>query len=315
MTGRRVTLPDEIRRVYTTAPPVGLVVYALAPTTLLGWNFPPFLPLPGDAEALVAPAARGLPVFGNMMGHGQQTNMEQVIALKPDLAVAWSNPLLDGAALEKRFAEAKIPLVVLKLDSLEDYPRAFELMGEVLGDPARGAELAAYVRGALDRLDALARRLPERRVKVYYAESADGLATDCDSSIHSEAIRRAGGDNIHRCRQAQLVGMERVSLEEIAAAAPDLIVAQERAFGEAAAAPRWRAVRAAAEGHVLFVPRAPFNWIDRPPGFMQALGTQWLANAFYPDLYPLDVEAEARRFYKLFLHVDIDGARAARLLQ
>ena len=295
MTGRRVVLPERVERVYATAPPVALVVYAVDPSALLGWNFPPYLPRPDDKARFIAPAAQNLPVIGNMMGHGQQTGLEALLALKPDVVVAWANTFIEGAPLEKRFADAGVPLVLMKIDTLADYPRAFALMGEILNAPTRAAELADYVSEALVRLDAHVAALKPPRVKVYYAESPDGLATDCDMSIHAEAIRRAGGDNVYRCRQAELVGLEHVSIEEIIVWAPDVIVTADEAFaGRAAADPRWRAVKAAADGAIVRIPRVPFNWIDRPPGYMQALGAQFLAHRFYPDAYPLDVRAETK---------------------
>ncbi|VTZ28080.1 ABC transporter substrate-binding protein [Methylocella tundrae] len=315
MTGRRVVLPERVERVYATAPPVALVVYAVDPKTLLGWNFPPYLPRPGDRARFIAPDARDLPVLGNMMGHGQQTGLEALLALKPDIVVGWANTFLEGAPLEKRFAEAGVPLVLMKIDTLADYPKAFALMGEILSAPARAGALAGYVSAALARLDAHVAALKPPRVKVYYAESPDGLATDCDLSIHAEAIRRAGGENVYHCKQAELVGLEHVSLEEIISWAPDVIVTAEEAFaGRAAADPRWRAVKAAGDGGIVRVPRLPFNWIDRPPGYMQALGAQFLAHRFYPDAFPLDVRDETKKFYGLFFNVDLDDADLDRLL-
>ena len=56
------------------------------------------------------------------------------------------------------------------------------------------------------------------------------------------------------------------------------------------------------------------NWVDRPPSFMRALGIQWLANALYPKQFPLDLEAETRRFYRLFFGVDLSDAQLVALL-
>ncbi len=316
MVGRHVILPDKVTRIFSTAPPTTLVVYAMNPESLIGWNFAPDAPKDERAKFL-HPSTIDLPVLGNMMGHGQQANLEEVLAAKPDLVVAWANSFLETAPIAQRFAKAGVPVIFLKLEELTDYAAAFTLMGEVLDLPQRGRDLGAYVTSALARVQAAVEQVPAAdRVRVYYAESPDGLLTDCDQSIHAEAIRRAGGVNVYHCAQGELVGMERISLEQVVQFAPDFIVAQELSFARGVVDdPRWRNVKAAAAANVRVVPRIPFNWVDRPPGYMQALGVQWLANWFYPKAFPIDIQAEAKRFYRLFLNVDLSDADVARLLQ
>jgi iron complex transport system substrate-binding protein len=316
MLGRRVTLPDTITRVYSTAPPTTLIVYAMKPETLIGWNFAHGLS-EKDAGTFLDVHTVSLPVLGNMMGHGQQADLEEILAMKPDLVVAWTNAFLDSQIINRRFAKSGIPVVFLRLEELPDYAAAFVLMGDVLNEPERGALLAGYVRRSLERVQAVVEGIrPFERVWVYYAESPDGLATDCDRSLHTEAIRRAGGANVYRCNQGTLVGMEKVTLEQVVHFAPDFILALDPGFARSIAGdPRWRNVEAVAAGRVRVVPRLPFNWVDRPPSFMQALGIQWLANLLYPKLLPIDIAAETRHFYKLFLNVDLTDADVARLLQ
>ena len=112
------------------------------------------------------------------------------------------------------------------------------------------------------------------------------------------------------------MGMEKISLEEIIARQPTLIVALDPNFKAfSAQAPEWRNVKAAAEGRVYTVPKIPFNWLDRPPSFMRVLGAQWLANIFYPQALPLDINAETKKFFKLFFGVELTDADVAQLLR
>lgn len=316
MVGRHIILPDRVAKIFSTAPPTTLVVYAMKPESLIGWNFAPDVPK-DDAAKYLAPGAANLPIFGNMMGHGQQANLEEVLAAKPDLVVAWTNSFLDTVPIAQRFAKSGLPVIFLKLEDLSDYAAAFALLGEVLDEAQRGRDLGAYVTSALARVHAAVDPIPPaERARVYYAESPDGLATDCDQSIHAEAIRQAGGVNVYHCAQGELVGMERISLEQVVQFAPDFILAQDASFARGAADdPRWRKVKAAAARNLRAVPRIPFNWVDRPPGYMEALGVQWLANWFYPQAFPIDIKAEAKRFYRLFLNVDLSDADVDRLLQ
>lgn len=316
MLGRRVTLPDTITRVYSTAPPTTLVVYAMKPESLIGWNFAHGLS-EKDAGTFLDVHTVSLPVLGNMMGHGQQADLEEILAMKPDVVIAWANAFLDSTGIAHRFAKSNIPVVFLELEELPDYATAFNLMGKILNQPGRGESLSGYITRTIERVEAAVRGIqPFERVWVYYAESPDGLTTDCDKSLHTEAIRRAGGANVYRCKQGALIGMEKVTLEQVVQFAPDFILALDPGFAKGVEGdPRWRNVKAVAAGKVRAVPRLPFNWVDRPPSFMQALGIQWLANLLYPQAFQCDLEAETKHFYKLFLNVDLTDADVARLLR
>jgi iron complex transport system substrate-binding protein len=128
-------------------------------------------------------------------------------------------------------------------------------------------------------------------------------------------MRLAGGENIDQCEQSNHVGMERISLEQVIAAKPSLILALDPHFKDmVATAPEWRHVAAAAQGRIAIIPRLPFNWLDRPPSFMRALGVLWLANLFYPEQFPIDIKAETRNFYKTFFHVDLKDEDVERIL-
>ncbi|PPQ40473.1 hypothetical protein SAMN06265338_102217 [Rhodoblastus acidophilus] len=126
----------------------------------------------------------------------------------------------------------------------------------------------------------------------------------------------AGGENVHHCQQSNHGGGEAGSLEQVIAYKPDFILAQDRQFvASALEQPVWRNVPAISAHAIAFAPRLPFNWGDRPPSFMRAIGVQWLANLLYPELFPLDLRAETKRFYKLFLNVDLSDANLDDILR
>ncbi len=315
MAGRKVTLPDAIARPFGAAPPLTALLYALAPETVRALNMP-FTP---GSEAYLLPGVADLPVLGSAMGHGKQINPEALLALRPDVALAWKNQNSDLAmdGIEAPFRKAGVPVVYIKLDTLADWPPAFEFVGRLLGREARGKALADYIRQAMARVDKAVAGIPAgQRVTVYYAETPDGLATDCHQSFHAEAIELAGGYNVHRCVLKTMVGQERVDMERVLLWNPRFIVAQDPLFiARAASDARWSRIAAFKAGHVLDVPRKPMNWLDRPPSFMRALGIQWLAAAFYPDRYVQDMRAETRAFYRLFFGVELGEPELSALLK
>jgi len=97
---------------------------------------------------------------------------------------------------------------------------------------------------------------------------------------------------------------------------PDVVLAFSRKFhhrvteGDSA----WAMVRAVDEGRVHFIPRTPFSWFDRPPSFMRLIGLQWLTHTLYPERYPIDLQAEIREFYRLFLNVELSDQDLTHIL-
>ncbi len=308
MMGRTLAVPDKIERPFGAAPPLTALIYAIDPDLVQALNMP-FSPKSGR---FLDPRVRALPVVGSAMGHGRQVNPETLLTLKPDLAIAWQNSFSDlpPESIEAPFNKAGIPVIYVKLDTLADWPPAFEFVGRLLGREARGHELAQYIRSAMTKVATLVAPIPSvQRPKVYYAESPDGLATDCDTSFHAEPIALAGGDNVYHCRLRTMVGMERVDMERVTLWDPQVIVVQDAHFlSTATNDPRWQRIAAFRSGRILDVPRLPMNWLDRPPSFMRALGIQWLAQALYPNRIDLDLRAETRHFFRLFFQVELTDA-------
>jgi iron complex transport system substrate-binding protein len=301
MAGRKVVVPDRINRVFGSAPPLNVLLNAVAPDLMLGISFK----IEESAKKFFPLRVQTLPVVGGIFGVGQQMNPETVLALKPDVALAWKSPFVDQAKIEEAFAKMGIPVVFITLDTLADWPRALRFTSKLLAHEAAVEPQAIYVEKALARLAATVAKVPEsRRPRVYYAEGADGLATDCNRSFHTEAIELAGGYNVYRCEPKDHMGMERISIEQVLVFDPEIIIVQDRAAAAAIRADsRWQGIRAVKNNRIHLVPRWPHNWVDRPPSAMRALGAQWLANLFYPDLYPFDVKRETRDFYRLFFGV------------
>lgn len=304
MTGRKVTVPNTIRRVFASSPPATYMLYTIDPTLLVGSNFN----AKEQEKRLLRPEFTRLPVAGGVFGQGHTVNFEALLALKPDIVLTWSTW---GAKADELFIErmrkAGIPTVFIRLDRIEEYPEAFRFMGELFGRKERAKELSAYASDTLQTLARVVAKIPAKeRVKVYYAEGIDGLSTEGEKSWHAQLIPLAGGRNVHKGTQLDLAGMEKISMEQVLLYNPEVILTHERTFY--AALPkdrRWQNIPAVKEKRTYLIPTAPFNWFDRPPSFMRLLGLKWLTNNLYPKRYPLDIRAETKKFYRLFLGVEL----------
>ena len=314
MTGRRVTVPDVIRQVFGTSPPATYMVYAMDPGMLAGLNSP----LTQSEKQYIDPRLQPLPVIGGWFGQGRVSNLETLIEVRPDILLTW---MFQQSALNAKIEAALkpfgIPVVYIRLESLADYPAAFRFLGGLLDRRERAEALCRYAEQTLEQVARVAATLPDGdRVSVYYAEGADGLSTECHSSIHAQLIPLSGGENPHRCSDSSTFGMQKVSMEQVLEYNPQVIIAHEPLFFTAIQTDsKWKTIRAVRDGRIYRIPSAPFNWFDRPPSFMRLLGVRWLAHQLYPDAYPIDLIAETRNFYQLFLNVSLDEAAARELLK
>ncbi len=311
MVGRRVVVPDRIGKVVALAPPATHLVYAIDPSLLAGVNFP----LWEREKRFTVESYRHLPVIGGMVGGGRTVNMEVLLRIRPDVAIVWTGVHADSAwngKYEQMLGQLGVPVVYARFEALQDYPAALLFMGELLDRRQRAAALHREAVAVLDRIASLPKG---ERTSVYYAESDDCLATEGELSWHAEAIRLAGGRNVRPGTPRTLNGRERISFEQVLLYDPDVIlVEQEACLTQLLASPRWKDLRAVRDRKLFLIPQQPFNWFDRPPGFMRLLGVQWLANLLHPERLRIDVLAETRRFYRLFLGVELSEAEAREIL-
>lgn len=317
MSGEPVTLPAHIKRVYTFSHSFALMA-ALAPETLAG--FPsPFMLTPAHL-AYLPPAVRDLPPLPG----GQGMDLEAIKAARLDLAVGWDTPGFrreQGAQLKR----VGLPALLVRVDRLEEYPASFRYLGRIFGRVERGEALAGYIETARQRLQqALADLPPEQRVRVYYAESLDGLTSQCGRADRAEVIWLAGGINALPCgevagHQAKPADLETSNatpgFETLLKLDPPVIVTRFSATAKRLMTdPRWQHLSAVREHRVYAIPSLPFNWFDRPPSYMRIMGAQWLANILYPQRYALDMAAETSRFYRLFFNVELSPQQVQQLL-
>lgn len=304
MAGRTVTIPERIAKVYSASPPATYMLYVIDSSVIAGLNNSQT----ANETQYLRREYTALPILGGFFGQGMTPNLESILVVKPDLMIASAGR---QAAMHEKIegmaGKLKIPLVYLRLDELEDYPEALLFLGRLLGREERGRVLSEYAEKVLAEVERITAAIPEQeRPTVYYAEAADGLSTECDRSRHAALINVAAGRNVYRCEPRDTYGREKISLEQIVVDDPRVILAGERAFFERVYNDsRWQGISAVKNRRVHLIPSAPFNWFDRPPSFMRLLGVQWLLKLLHPHRFPLDLEQETRRFYKLFLDLEL----------
>lgn len=297
--GRSVEIPLHITKIYAASPPLTMSLLAFDSKLISALNFP-FK----EDQKLYAGAAFDKSIAGGFFGQGQTPNFELLASSKPDVILMWGKMNGAGKVLSK-LKMLGIPVLLVRNDSINDLVSQFELYAKLTGNTKRAEELIAYTKETLNLFASLQPKLAQiKRVRYYFAEGIDGLSSECDGSFHLEPFNYAGAKNTLDCKMSSNYGMEKISMENILLADPDVIVAMEPAFVENIYEnPSWQNLKAVQNKQVFTVPFIPFNYITRPPSFMRLLGIRWLIHTFYPTLLASSSDEELKRFNKLFFGV------------
>lgn len=306
--GRTVEIPATVRRVFPAGPPAAIMLYTLAPDLLLGW------PRANRAEecAFMLPDVCARPELGRITGRGNTANLEVVLNAKPDLIVDIGSTSETYVSLAERVQQqTSIPYALLD-GRFVFMPDSYKLLGRLLHRDRDGDDFADYCNMTLtvitERIANIAR---EDRPRLYYARGPRGLQTGGRGSINVETAELLA----RNAAEGLPAGLINVSLEQVLAWDPDVIVTIERDFAASVRKdPAWASVRAVREGRVHLSPMLPFGWIDFPPAANRLIGLWWLAKLLYPQRFPEDMAVLARDFYTKFYHVTPTDAQIAQLL-
>ena len=187
------------------------------------------------------------------VGGWQNTNLERLASLKPDLVI-----MTDAEApfVKDRLEELKILTLVVPSRSIEDAFTAMRDIGLATDNVREAEQLAAGTRAEIDRVRALTKDLPKRRV-LCVVDRVPGtlrdLYTATEGSFIAQLIEIAGGVSIAPLAEK---GYGKINKEAIVALDPEIIIDMvQGAEGKFAEDPRavWNELsqlRAVREGRV-----------------------------------------------------------------
>lgn len=208
--GRRLSLSEPARRIVSLAPHVTEQLFAAgAGAKLVGVS--EYSDYPEQAKRLPRVASSGA------------VNLEMVLALKPDLVVAWRLEATAGALA--RLESFGLPVFYSEPRRLAQIPGMIEALGELAGTGATAKPLAVSLRQELARLDAAYRS--RRPVSVFYQISERPLMTLGGGQFVSDAITLCGGRNIF-ADSALMAPM--VNVESVVAADPEAIITGDKSW-------------------------------------------------------------------------------------
>jgi iron complex transport system substrate-binding protein len=307
--GREVRVPQPVRGVFPAGGPAAILLYTLAPDLLLGW------PRANRAAELpfLLPGVGDRPELGRLTGRGNTANLEQLLAQRPSLIVDSGSTRDTYVDLANRVqAQTGIPYLLLD-GRFEQISPMYRLLGRALGRESRAEVLATYAESTLAAVRARLDTVPAvRRPRVYYARGPQGLETGLGGSINAEILDWMGLRHFGKGRPG---GLARVSVEEVLAWDPEVIVTIDRSFAATVReSPLWRRVSAVRTNRVHLSPKLPFGWVDFPPSVNRLPGLWWLGRAVHPEVFDLDLAKLTRDFYRLFYQVEPSTEQVGQVL-
>jgi len=181
-------------------------------------------------------AARSLP----RVGDGWRIDLEQVLALRPDIVLAWSSGT--PAATIERLRATGLRVVEVPTFRLADVPAALRLVGELAGTRATAESAAARFDAQMQRLRR--QHAGARPVRVFIEIDDEPLFTVNGRHIISEVAGLCGGRNVF-AGLPQIA--PQVDVEAVLASDPDVILSTDDTIADPRAQwlawPQLRAVR------------------------------------------------------------------------
>lgn len=217
-------------------------------------------------------------------GGFSELNLEAILAQKPDLVLASS--LTSDEQIQ---ALENAGLTVFALQNPKDFAGIYSNLRTVASLTDRGAAaetLIADMEKRVAAVEAALSQVNDRPLVFYEIDATDPNAvwTPGPETYIDRLIRMAGGENLGTALGGEWI---QVSLEELIARDPDLILLGDAAWGgvtvdSVAQRVGWESLRAVKTGQVF-----PFddNLVSRP-GPRLVEGLEALARQFHPELFP-----------------------------
>lgn len=171
------------------------------------------------------------------LGPGLRPNVEAVLGARPDLVLLYASNGNRTAAAEIRAAGVRT--LSLKIDQIDDFYRASRLIGQLIGDSARGDYVADSVKRTLDKVRKLTSNMSKPRVFWHIWDAP--LITIGQGSYMNELVEIAGARNIYGDMKDV---SPTVSIEDVLKRDPDFIITGPDGAEKIRNDPKWAESRA-----------------------------------------------------------------------
>ena len=266
--GREITLDGPAQSVVSLAPSNTEILFAIgAGDQVVGRDA--YSDYPAEANAVTD--------IGDTYG---DLNTELIVSLEPDLVIAAE---INTQEQVKALEDLGLTVYYLKNPlTLEEMYNNLEIVAHLTGHEAEAATLIESLKARVAAIDDAIAPISSRPSVFYEIDGADPAKpyTAGKGTFITLLIERAGGSNI----AADIDGYPQLSLEQVVAADPSIIILGDSAFGVTAelvaGRPGWENLSAVKNNQIL-----PFddNLLSRP-GPRLVDGLEALVGILHPDL-------------------------------
>ncbi|MBZ5526313.1 MAG: helical backbone metal receptor [Acidobacteriia bacterium] len=267
--GRKVRVPQPVRRIVSLAPSLTETIYELGAQDRLVADTD-YCDYPEEARSKAK------------VGGALNPSIEQIAALHPDLVLLTKglNRYETVLALE----QLEIPVYAVDPHSVEEMIASSKRLAEILGIPEAGRALSEDLEKRLEELRSRLAGLPAKR--VLFVVWSEPLVSAGQKTFVADALRRAGAVSIVETEQ----DWPQISLEEAVRLHPEFIVfaaahaqSGEKEFSALAERPVWREMEAVKSRKIVVVSEA----VNRPAPRMVA-AIEELARQLHPEAFSGD---------------------------
>jgi len=297
MEGNRISVPENLERVALLGGPTGQVAYILgvqervcAVTKTI---------VTSELVGIFDPSIKTRPVVRTVSG---TVHIEELIKANPQLVIAGD---IDGGIVQKK---TSIPVAFFSQGmshGVKEVKNEIRFYASVFKAEKRGEAYCSYLDSMVSMIKKRTSGIPEKQKKVIFNGYGTGhLVTLGGDTFIQERIEIAG------CRNAAIdirttgkkeglhSGLGEISMEQVLAWDPDIIVIDMGSCDEFEKDERWAPIKAVKNGKVFIQPAGVFIW-DRPTAEAAVLHPLWFAMTAYPERFKdISFSDEVRKFYR-----------------
>lgn len=253
------------------------------------------------------------PAFKDKKTLGVNPGPEEIAALRPDLVLMKRSA---DERMSEALAKVGIPVAFFSLETPDEFFRDLANVGVLLGNESRAAEVAAFFRGRIERIQkTLAKAAGEKRPRVLLVMGTDrggkfAVQVPAEGWMQTFQVRTAGATPVWLEGVKTTSGWTIVNLEQIAVWDPDKVfvvvwysIDPQTMIDSFKADPQWSALKAVRAGELYAFPQDIFGWDSPDPRWI--LGLTWLAGRIHPGLFKdTDMTREVYEFYQKLYGLD-----------
>lgn len=296
--GIAVEIPAEVKRVVTVCIPYAQIVWALDSSgeRIVGMHDSSKVAVGNSMLGKMAPelmnVESGFTELGSFV-----VNVEELLKLQPDVVFQWTK---QDKEIKKMEAAGITVIAATNLLDIDEVPHRLKLVGEVLGEEQRAAELITNYRETVETISSRTSEIPEEsKPTVIHLYNVEQLRIAPYPWYETAGARYPVSKWVNATMEQILVwNPDIIYISNFCEQMPEDLI-ENKIKGQ-----DWSHVEAVMNGRIYKVPLGTYRW--GPWNAESALMLWWAAKIQHPDLFTdYTIEEKIRDFYSKFYNYDL----------